>query len=516
MHKLPLLFVAVLAALLPAQENMREVGKGREVRDSKLLTPGQSDTWAIEAKADEVLRCRVTSQHLDPVLELVDAAGNVLRSDDGKGSQSYIEYRIAEASKVSFRVSGYRGGGGGRYEFWLERYVAPSVALGEEVVGKFGPEQWAHVRLELQKGERVVAMVTGGTLRQVTLLGDRPQKLLPHMHTYTATESGEYHLRMEGAHGHDYRLLTQRPVNRSVAINEAVEVQLSPWAVDIVRIEVPASVAVMFDLGMPVALLQQWPQLLGKNPKWQLLNRSLLGGRSRDLYWSQDGVAVDLWLHNASAKPASYSFVPRLADVDLSTSTHRGCLPLGDLLCHTIEAQAGDVVSLITSSSSFDPCIKVFDPNGRSPDGWAEDRGLLDRTASSTFHAKFSGTYRVLVATPGLVGSGDYDMQVTRHEVPVLKLGQTLQLPCDPKSDAYAHLQLKKGQEVWLSSRSAAVDCAISLVDERGKHYGTWEGGGIGGDVLQAFRAEHACTLTVFVHARSGKGTCRLRAVAVE
>ena len=83
----------LLLAVLPAQEGSRAVGSGRAFTEQKVLTPGQRDRWEVDVAADEVLRFRVTAQQFDPVLELVDAAGTVLASDDVVGSQSYVQHR---------------------------------------------------------------------------------------------------------------------------------------------------------------------------------------------------------------------------------------------------------------------------------------------------------------------------------------------------------------------------------------------------------------------------------------
>lgn len=514
MNPFGIVMLVASATLLSAQEVHREVAPGREFRDSKVLTPGQIDVWHIDAKADEVLRCRCTAKDLDPVLDLVDADGNVLLSDDGKGSQSYVRYRMPKAGKVSFRVRGFQGAGGGRYEVVVTRYVAPRIAVGGEATGKFGREQWSHVRLHLDKGERFLPIVTGGRVTLVQRF-DNDQSLRATLSAYTAPESGEYHVRIEGRHQDAFRLATHGPTYRSVTLGQQVEVELRPWGLDIVRVDLPADTAVTFDVLMPGTQLKQWHRLLGEKPAWRKLITQSKGGKSRQMFWSKRGLSLELWLHNESGNPASYAFTPRFADAPVPTADGGGNLPLGGLCCHTLRVQVGEVVSLQLSSQSFDPSMRVCDPSGKSI-GDVDDRGPLDRTASMTFHAQQAGNYRVLVFAGGGVGSGDYDLQVVRHEVPTLALGGHLDLPCDPSASAYAHLKLAAGQEVWLSVKSTKVDAALTLIDDQGKNHGTWERGGVGGDVLGAFRAKRACTLSLFVHSRSGSGSCRLRALAVE
>lgn len=505
------LVVAALAAALSGQEVRREVVPGREFRDSKVLTPGQVDIWEIDAVADEVLRCRVTASDLDPVLELVDADGVVLRHQDGKGSQSYVQFRTDEARQLRFRVRGFQGAGGGRYELTLERYVAPELTIGAECGGKFGPERWHHVRVHLDRGECFVPVVDGGRLTQVQL---QERSLMPQLGVYRAKQAGEYHLRIEGKCDGHYRLRTLRPTRRKGQMDQPIQACVEPFGLDIVRVRLAADTATVLDLGMPNVQLQQWRRLLGKEPHCRELSHANKGGRVRRLLWSKPGVELELWLRNETGQAADYCFAVRTAEQPLAApGTHSGHLPLGKLVCHTMRFQAGEIVSLAMASDHFDPYLMVSGPNG-NPVGNNDDRGPLDRTAGLTFHAQHTGTYRITGL--GYHGSGAYDLQVVRHELPQLSFDRALQLACAPGANAHANLRLAAGQEVGLSVRSAGVDVALTLVDDLGRRYGPWEGGGIGGDVLQAFRAERACSLTLFVHARSGKGTCMLRAFAIE
>lgn len=513
MKRFGICMFVVSTAFATAQEVHREVAPGREFRDSKVLTPGQVDVWHIDAVKDEVLRCRCSANDLDPVLDLVDADGNVLRSDDGKGSQSVVRFRMPENGKVSFRVRGFQGAGGGRYELRLTRYIAPEHSVGGEHGGRFGREQWAHVRLHLDEGERFLPTVSGGRVTLVTRLQD-DRSLQATLGAYTAPEAGEYHVRIEGRHKQRFSLRTHAPTYRAATVGEETVADIAAHGLDILRLEVPRGLAVTFDLAMPTQRLQQWHRLLGKEPKWQELIASSKGGRSRRMFWSKHGLALELWLHNDSATPACYTFVPRPVDAALA-SPRGGRLPLGDVACHPVTVKVGEVVSLKVRSTCFDPCLRVCDPRGIKL-GDADDQGPLDRTASMTFHAQHAGTHRILVYSAGGGGSGDYEVEVVRHEVPTLAVGGSLALRCAPDANGYAHLRLVAGQEVWLSVRSAAVDSALTLFDDRGKRLKVWEGGGVGGDVLGAIRAERTGVCTLFVHARSGRGSCTLRALAVE
>ncbi|MCK5943015.1 MAG: hypothetical protein KAI24_13640, partial [Planctomycetes bacterium] len=447
MNPLRILFSLALccASFACAQEGRRELGPGRAATDQKILTPGQQDRWEVAAEADEVLRFRVSSQQFDPVLELHDAAGEVLARDDGRGSQSYVQFRVERAQPVAFVVRGYRGGGGGAYDVWFERYRTTAAAVGDVVTGTFPDRGWAHVRLQLESGERFAPVATEGRLSYVMHFGPDHQ-LHPTLSVYTALAAGEHHLRLEGAPGRPFAVRILRPTNRAPTLDQPLQVTLAPHATDILRLALPADRAVMFDLAMPRVQLQQHLQPLDLRRPYAMLGSADKGGRLRRLYWSRQGSELERWLHNPSGDEARYTFVPRPLDRPAPTGDEVGVLPLGDLVCHTIPARTGEIVSVAVRSESFDPGLVCIDPAGAQL-AHVDDRDPLDRAAGTTFAARLDGVYRVLVYAPAYAGSGPYDFEVTRHEVPELACGRSLQLPCAPGADGHASLRVAAGQE---------------------------------------------------------------------
>jgi len=515
MH-VPLLFCPVVLFLFAdPQDPPRDVVPGREYHVTKVLTPGQTDRWKVGAKADEVLKCRVSATDLDPVLDLVDEAGRVLASNDGEGSQSYVQYRIAEPGKVEFRVRGFQGAGGGRYEFSLERYTAPRLAVGAETSGTFAREQWSHVRLDLEAGECFVPVVDGGRLTAVMQFATNTS-IGENLGAYTAPQKGEYHLRVEGPEKQPFRLRTLRPVRREAVAGERLQVSAAPFGLDVVRMKLPAGVASRIDFAMPDVQLRSWYRLLGEDPKWRELGGARKGALSRFLFQPERDLEVELWLRNVEDREAHYELRVGVGDQPLAASgATEGTLLLCGIGCHTLPVRAGDVVMLRTVSDAFDAAMVVCAPDG-TPFAAVDDAGPLDRNPEFTFCAPRTGTYRVLSHACGHTGSGAYRIEVTRHEVPVLGFDRPLELHVENGRDAHARLQLAAGQEVWLSAKSRDVDVALSIDDGAGQRLGTWEGGGVDGNVLGAFRASQAGTFTLFVHSRRGAGRCQLRALVVE
>jgi hypothetical protein len=517
LHRVSQVFLGL--ALFPsemlAQEVQRDVVPGREFSDTKVLTPGQSDLWSIDCRPDEVLKCHVTASDLDPVLDLLDEQRNVLASDDGAGSQSYVQYRVARGGKLQFRVRGFQGAGGGRYTLSLERYVASPLALGAEMTGAFPRERWFHVRLQLEKDDRFVPVVTGGRLTSVVQFAANAG-LGENLGAYTAPEAGEYHLRIEGDERTRFSLRTLVPVYREAVPGEPFEATVPPFGLDIVHMKLPAGAASMLDLAMPSVQLQQWHRLLGEDPRWRELGNAQKGGRSRRLFQPERDLDLQLWLRNLDGSAANYEFSHLLPDRALAAEgATQGTLPLGNLGCYTLSAIEGEVLTLRVRADGFDPAMVVCAPNGETL-ACLGDSGPLDRDPSLTFCAPFSGQYRVIPYAEGHTGSGLYRVEVTRELVPALTFDHALELRAEPGHDAYARITLAAGQEVWLSCRSRECDTALSMDDDQGPRLGTWEGGGTDRNVLCAVRAPRAGSYTVFVHSRAGAGICQLRAFAVE
>jgi hypothetical protein len=500
---------------LLAQEVLRDVVPGRIFHDSKVLTPGQTDLWAVDGKLDEVLKCAVTASDLDPVLDLVDEGGAVLASNDGAGSRSYVQFRLQKAGKVQFRVRGFQGAGGGRYELSLERYVAAPAEPGSEVRGEFGKEHWHHVRLQLGKWQRFVPVVEGGRVTAIVHFAAN-QPLGDELGAFTAPAAGEYHVRIEGDERQAFTLRLLQPVYQTAAAGASVGGKVEPFGLHIVQLRLPGGAASLLDLGQWGPPLQVRHRLLGEDPRWRELGSAQKGGRSRRLFLPERDLDLELWLRNVDGVASPYEFGHQVVDAAVADDGPTdGQLPLCGIACHTLQAREGEVLTVRIGATAFDAGLVVVAPNGEQL-ACVADRGPLDRDPEMTFCVPFRGTWRLVAFAESHTGSGHYRVDVVRHEVPVLVVGKPLELPAENGRDAHARLALAAGQEVWLSVKSRDVDVALSIDDDHGPRLCTWEGGGVDGNVLGAFRAPQAGTYTLFVHSRRGAGRCVLSAHAAE
>jgi hypothetical protein len=168
-------------------------------------------------------------------------------------------------------------------------------------------------------------------------------------------------------------------------------------------------------------------------------------------------------------------------------------------------------VAIDVASEQFDPKFDILDPDGNQAVSGVDDRSPVDRTASHRFLVTKPGTWHVIVHCCSGQASGAFTLQTRSEPVPSLEPGRVMVVTA--RERAHVHLELQAGEVVWLSLRSASFDAALQVVDPTGDDRFVAEGGGIGGDVLVAYRASHTGRHTLLVHARSGGGDGELEVV---
>jgi hypothetical protein len=512
----PLLLATLPSAPLSAQGGRVEVPPGREFAERKLLTPGLTDRWEVDAKAGEFLHCVVEAGSFDPVLELVDAAGESYGRDDGAGTRSELRLFAPQDGKFAFRVQGYQGRGGGAYSFWLLRYrteplplaPAPERTAAEHV---FGPERWWHFRIAVQAGDVIVPRVPVGGL--LTAVLDAGQQRLPEWHGgYTAVGAGDVLLRVEGNEKERCRVDVQRARQLVLAGDGALAGAIGEGGMDVVRHHLaPGAYTLELDApdGDVVEGLRETNP--GERPRCRLLGALDKNGHLVQWYLVDEAMDAELVLRNHGG-PRRYQgrLVPLERPVAFGAAVD-DVLPLCGGRLFEFATRPGQLVRVAAQSEAFDARLDLWTPDG-GVHGF-DDGGPLDCNPQHTFLVRQQGVHRVLVFSAGGAGSGPFTLRVDDLPIPVLELG--VPLPVELRgSEAFAHLALVKDQEVWLSLRSTQFVGALSVFGPDGRHVGTFAGGGAGSNVLTGLRAEQAGTFTIQVHARQGQGVGELRAVA--
>lgn len=505
-------FVPFALVALPAQESMRTVPPGREIAEHKLLSLGSTDTWDLEVVAGEVVHCTVDTGEFDPVLELVDSAGERLAIDDGHGSHSELRHIATAASKLRLRVTGFESRGGGNYRFWLERYRTETLAAAGTDEHEFGPEQWWHYRVPLHAGD-VIAVGVVGDGRLTAVFDDAMQRPPEWQGGYTATRDGELLLRIEGAERGHARTTVQLATQRALPASGRLDGEMVAGGMHLLRMHLePSAYELALDgpeHPLSIDFRDRAPSAPGRDPRWCWTGHLDKNGRNRRWLLVREACDCELLIRNPVASPGSYAgrFVPLAAALPADTDVD-GALPLGDGLVYELPARLGDVLALDLRSDAFDAMFDVWSPRGQVRS--FDDRGSCDLDPRHDgFLVDEPGTWRVLVYSPGGHGSGAFRLRCDRLRVAEVAVGGTL--PVELRgADRWVHLPLAENEPIWLSLDSRAFDAALTVVAPDGKDLGTFEGGGLDGSVLTAFRAGAAGTYTIVLRARAGAGAGEL------
>lgn len=498
---------------LAAQGGMREVPPGREIKDSKLLSPNLTDVWKLDVDAGEVLWCVVDSQAFDPVLELYDSDDMLLGQDDGSGTHSELTLLLEHKGPVQFRVHGFQGSGGGRYDFWLQRYRTEPLAANGEATHTFAKEQWWHFRVPMHDGDVLVPTVQGEG--RLTAVFDRDRGGVGDCHGgFLASHDGDLFVRVEGAEGRRCQVSMQLARQRELPMAAPADDRVPPFGFDLWRVRLQAGHAYALDLTMPEAQLEfDWRERHpGEQPGYVWTGDLDKGGRRHRWVMARCDCELEVLLRNRGGSGVPYRLGCTSPDQQLSpgivTAAQLGRRE-GDL--YRLDLTAGDLLRVRLGSRDFDAHFDLWDPDG-NVFARVDDRSPLDLDAEHTFLVPRSGCYRLLAFCEGGGGSGDYQLQAEVLPLPALQPGCGQPVQLQNGGTAYLHLPLQAGQEIWLSVRSTAFDAGLTVLDPSGAAF-VGEGGGRGGDVLVAYVASHTGVHTLLVHSRSGAGAGEIRAI---
>ncbi len=509
---------AAAAASLPAQETRRDVVPGREFAERKLLSPGLTDRWIVDAEADEMLWCTVDGETFDPVLTFVDGEQHVLTTNDGPGTHSEVWQRVPATGRCELRVSAFEGRGGGHYTFRLLRFrTTPLAAAGGEATHTFGKEQWWHYRVALEQDDVLVTTVLGDG--RLTAVLDASRNVLPSLHPslYGACRApcdGDYFVRVEGSEGRRCQVLTQLARAGERPFGERSAQRLAAYGLDTWSVRVPAGACIQADVRMPAAAfvvdIRERPQPDG-HPSLVGHGHFDKGGALRRLFFVRRDAIVDVTLRDGTGAGGPYEVGVRGWGVRVRAGdTVDGRLPLEDGALFHLPLAAGEMVEIEVASEQFDPKLDLLDPDGNQVVHGVDDRSPLDRAAFHRFLVTKPGTWHVVVHCCSGQASGAFTLRTASTPLPELTVGAAQAV----RWGDHLHLELQRDETVWLSLRSGAFDAALQVFDPAGDGRFVAEGGGIGTDVLVAYRAAHGGRHTLLVHARDGRqGDAELKVV---
>ena len=516
-RRLVLFVVLVTAAVTrgPAQGTVGHFDAGREVRQQKLLTPGTTDTWPLELDVDEVVQCSCESGAFDPVLSLASDQGAVVREDDGEGTRSLVRWRALRQGRHELRVSAFRGSGGGSYLMTLLRFRTGPSTANAEATHTFDKERWWHFRIPLQRGDLLVPIVHGET--RITAVLDETLVPLPeHMGSFRARADGDCYVRIEGEEGRRVQLLTQLAHVEERALGAAGAASVPAHGMHVVRFQLPAGTVFRLDANVPPEHFGVAWQVEAKDGRADAV---VMPGhfdkpsRIRRYHFARGHATAVLSLRNHTEREAPYDVATVVVGTPLQAGdTANGVMRVGDGALFEMPLLAGQLVDLRLHGAPFDGRLDLWDEAGNVAAS-NDDGAPGDLDARIRFLVPRSATWRVLAHTAGGVGSGPFMLSCALTDVPEIRANDTRDITVETRSSAYLHLDLQPDEVVWIAVRSHAFDAALQVLDPSGDGSFVREDGGIGNDVLTAYRATRAGRHTLLVHTRSGSGQGEVRVV---
>jgi len=508
----PFFALATLAAA-PAQETAARFDPGRQVCHQKLLTPGTTDTWPLELEADEVVRCIVDSATFDPVLSLTDDQGNVVRENDGEGTTSRIDWRALRKGTHQLRVAAFRGSGGGNYTIVLQRFRSGPATPTGEATHAFDDTRWWHFRIPLRSGEMLVPKLHGDA-RITAVLDESLEELPEHLGSYRARTDGDCYVRIEGAEGRRVQVLTSLAAVEERSPGGTFAAELPAHGMHVVRFALRAGQVLRVDGGTSDdSVAFAWTVLAKDGHDAAVATPATFDKPGRWRHWHvvrRDATGV-LWVRNHAARPARVDLAATLATESMTVGEALATtMPRGDGVLRELQLRAGQLVDLRVHGDHFDGRLHLWDADGTVV-ATNDDAVPGQPDPRVTFLVPRTGTWRVLADTAGGVGAGPFTLTSALVDVPALGAGDACDLRIDAGSPGYAHVELQRDEVVWIAVTAATLDAALQVSDPAGDASFVREDGGIGGDVLTAYRATRAGTHTLLVHARSGSGTAKLR-----
>jgi hypothetical protein len=504
-----------------------------------ILTPGDRGEWPIAAREGEVIIVSVSSTVFDPAVEVVDAGGKVLASNDDvrPGVQdARVLFRFPKAGSYKVLVKGFKSAAGGQYTVTIHRFVALDVPIGARTAGNLARKQSQWLRFPAEAGQTLVVTARAASFEPGLLIysptgerfdadslfsaGGRTERVV-----FRAETKGDYYVRLSSPSISNASFSVTVAIARvtpttigEVGPNRTLEPGgLDIWtfpgkAGDLVRIEARAA-------GAPVAATVEFvppPAKPGEAAPSEEASGTLVRLPSDP---KAMGRAVALLKRNGTyqvtvAQPlgmgTAYTLSSARPEKSWDGEAQTGAtLGLGDSDYWALDGTPGQILRCQGAADQFDVSLELYDPNGERIE--YNDDGAGSRNALMTALLRERGRYLMRVHAFGDGGSGSYRLRRTVNPVRPLALGVRTDGDVGSGSEEIWSFTGKAGQTVIISARSSEFDTYVRLFGPDGLETATGDDGGEGTDSLMAVKLPLEGIYTLWVSPKSGAGKYSLR-----
>lgn len=183
-----------------------------------FLSPGDRTEWEFDAKENDSVLVKITSDVFDPAVAVHDDKGKKLIENDDlePGNQmAQLVFTVPAAGKYKVVVTNYKGTAGGPFMFSVRRFLSVPLKMGESRKAVVGEKPaWGRINLE-KTGDYVVTTRGAGPLRSLNVMkptGDRmgnqsiDSSYDLQRYRLEVTQPGIYYLATPGATNPDIKI----------------------------------------------------------------------------------------------------------------------------------------------------------------------------------------------------------------------------------------------------------------------------------------------------------------------
>lgn len=543
------LWIVLMTALAAPVSGRAQDPGGELIRQQDLfrgvnvLSPRTHDDWPFTGREGETVLLSVESESFDPAVKLVGPNGQVVAENDDvrRGVQNALLLsRLDAAGEFQVRVLSSNRATGGQYVLTVRRFIPTDLAIGSRATGTLGRSlaRWHRCRAEAGQTLVLTARAAGfkpflevvapnGENVAVSATGAVPPGSTRAV--FRATQAGPYHARISSAQGGDPRAsyaltaATARAFETAIGDDNpgrAIDAGgLDLWtfqgnAGDLVRLRAVAPVG-SIDSQIahvpPVDKSGRPRQSEGQAPPVVLLPSDPKSGGELVALLNTKGT-FQVAVSQPLGVPVSYTFAAERPARPLAKGVETtGSVGLGGADYWTLEATAGQIARVESSSTRFDTELELYGPQGDLV--LRNDDGAAGRDAQLTALLTERGRYLVRVHAHGDGGSGPYTLRRVADPVRPLALGARGEGRVGAGGTDVWSFAGRAGQTMIVSARSSDFNIKAAVFGPDAAEVAGDDDGGEGTDSLLATRLPVDGAYTIWVSTVAGAGRYSLQII---
>lgn len=440
-----------------------------------ILTPGQVAEWDLKLEPNEYIVARASSQVFDPVIQIRDKDGKVLKENDD------VELGEQDAVVSDFFPKGFEGkvivkcfkeAAGGPFQLNLRRSKGVLMQPGRKTSFPEFDDRGGLAIFDMKKGSQVFVSAMGSSVPLIQ--PDGYSNLYPGVKT-TVTNYSPYTAKMDGYHGifvggpDQGAMRVLAPAVKALTLNSSSQHVLSATSVDtfpvnlvegqVITIQARGKQAKVYPDLVPSEEIQS--ALGGGNPI-NLESRIFVSTMIKSsTYLVPKTGSYHILVSSESLVPVDYEvLVSDAAPNVTSGQTLSKTIEIGQAHFFRIKGKLGDRIRVRVDGNGFMPALEL---------NYLRQSNLVLSALSDDLKScqidtilTQDGEYVVEVGSMGGGGAGSYSLRFEVHSEPPTPQGQVTKVGGTESS--LRRMELKKGQLILIHFPNPGSARRISII----------------------------------------------------